>query len=196
MAWLVATVGFAAGLMIPVGVLTSTASALIVTFFGLVAAGIFPAVSLLVANTLSGGQSVANLLKLKHELDVIVDRMLHLLAILGLGAVAIIIIELDVSLALPSIGSIDLPVAVAELPERILQAIAFGALVAVADRTRLIFSAFKLVMKARYELALSDSRKRLAQSSPSRQDIASSFRTPENFGARPKNDESGVSGEE
>ena len=54
----VAIIVFIIGTLIPAGTLENGLDSLIVTFFGLLAAGIIPAISLLVANTLSSALSV------------------------------------------------------------------------------------------------------------------------------------------
>lgn len=169
---------------LPTDLLSEESAVLIVTFFGLVAAGLLPAMSLVVGDTLTGARSVAKLLTLKQDIDDLLRQMLRLLAILMVGAIVTVLKLLEWPAFPDVIRGMQVPDWADEVPARVVQAAIFVCVLLSLNRTRVIAVAFKTVLNARFEMALADSRQRLEEKTPSSDDVASTFKTPEGFGAK------------
>jgi len=180
---------FTVGLLIPARSIDDGLAALLVTFFGLVAAGTIPAMSLLSGSVMSPTRSVARLITLKASLDTLLRQLSGMLYASILGAVAVIVLVFGVP-SLP-IGWLPVPdylswlmVFAADFPERALQALVLLALFVAGDRIRVIKLTFKMALKARFELALEEARRRTDENAPSAEDVSEAFSTPPGFGAK------------
>lgn len=151
---------FLAGLALPTDVLSGGTEGLLVTFFGLMAAGIIPAMSLLVANTLSPSFSVKRLDELKIEVSGLLAKLGQTLGFIVAGACLVIVAQLD----LPQLPSelFDRPVAVwvQNFPERVIQSGSFMFFIVALDRLRVVQSAFLSVFNQRFEIVRKESEAR------------------------------------
>lgn len=190
------------GVQFGTGLLDGAGASIVVTFFGLLAAAILPALSLLAANTIAPGFSVAKVKALKSKLDALISQLVDVLWMLLIAGLAVIFLQFD----LPTIGQksgwswiskleamvparfVWLPDYVAtilnELPERALQAIAFTCFMLCLDRMRVVPAAFRQVLNASFELAITDSKKRLEMAAPRREEVETAFPTSSSFGER------------
>ncbi|MBN9674662.1 hypothetical protein [Salipiger bermudensis] len=189
MIWLISSVFFALGAMLPVASFTDGVASVLVTFFGLMATAILAALSLLVGNVLSSAWTVSKLRELKSELDSLITKMTRTLAVLVIGALCVIVYQLGLPKIDFNIFPAWLPVASlpswsAELPQRLVQGLVSLCLGLCADHIVVVSRAFKKVLDARYELALADSVRRTERAAPKSEDIATGFATPKDFGAR------------
>lgn len=192
--------------------LGSGIASLVITFFGLLATAILPALSLLVANTLAPGLSVAQTQNLHQKLERLINRLVEILGMLLVGALGVIIHQIG----LPELTTLNahvwyselfmwlpalfeplkdcISLLVQELPARAVQALIFVCVCLCLDRTRIVPSAFRQVLKASYELAVTDSQKRLLVAAPSAEQIRTDFQTSPNFGTSVKRGTSDTTG--
>lgn len=181
---------FAIGLMFPIGSLDTELAALCATVFGLIAAGIFPAVSLLVGAPIPSSFSVQKIDEFEAATETLASRLLAALGLILIGGIAILASSFD----LPTLAGLEtmipkLPASVAAwleyLPERVIQATTFATLVMSIDRLRVVASAFLQVRKLRFEIARLSARERLADAGAnSCASVASNFATDPEFGRR------------
>ena len=194
---------FLVGLSFDGDTLSDAVAGLVVTFFGLLAAAILTALSLLVANTISPGLSVSKTQELNNKLVSLVGKLVTVLGLLLMGATAAIIHRIG----LPDLGkptswvwyfnmmNLHPNIAFAfewvsecvnELPSRSAQSLVFVAFVLCLDRMRIVPTAFRRVLNASYNLAITDSQRRLKLAAPTDDDLRSAFPTPPNHGERKK----------
>lgn len=180
---------FWVGLIVPAGVIDSGLAALLVTFFGLLAAGIIPAMSLLVGGVLSPSRSVARVISLKGDLDLLLQRLAGTLATIIVGALTVMLVSTgQFTLTIPHETLAPIPSIVREglstLPNRLLQASSFLCLFLSLDRLRVVNEAFKAALNARFELTLEEAQRELRDRAPTAADVASAFPTQSGFGSR------------
>lgn len=182
---ILAIVVLLAGLALPPGTIDGGLRAMLITFFGLLSAGLLPAVSLLVSGTLSPSFSVKRLDELKISADALVRKLLQTLGLLVLGAVFLMVLEVGApKIPNPVLWPVrfDIPAWVTDLPERILQsAVVFSFLVGL-DRLRVAASSFKRVFLERYELARVESERRIKRNGEKLGRATEFFATSEDFG--------------
>lgn len=153
---------FVGSVFLPVGLLNdNNLGSLLVTFFGILSAGIIPALSLLVSSTLSSSLSVLRLDELHSAVASLVGKLLQTLAYLVVGAAAIFVSEVGVPKLPSNVGEWLVPTELIDAPERLIQALVFTAFVIGVDRLRLVAAAFKAVLQRKYELTKLDSEKRV-----------------------------------
>lgn len=182
MIWGLALVVFVGGWFIPPGTLDGNLGTLVVTFFGLVSAGILPAISLLVGNTLSSSLSVRKLDELKAGLDSLMRKLLETLGFLVIGAVLIMVQEVGLPNLPKQVFEVDVPGWLQEAPIRVVQAGVLACFFVGMDRIRLVASAFRRVLTERYELARADSVERIRKNAGSIGEVRNLFPKTSNFG--------------
>lgn len=186
---LMASVFFGLGVTLPVAALDEAVSGLLVTFFGLMATAILAAMPLLIGNVLSSAWTVSKLISLKTELDALINKMTQVLLTVMVGSVLVIVHRIG----LPSIDETVLEAVLPagwetswaiNLPQKLVQGLVAVCVGFCFDHITVIVHAFKKVLKARYELALADSRRRTRTQAPTEMETREQFSTPEGFGAR------------
>jgi hypothetical protein len=180
---------FCIGLLLPIGLLGPEQATIIVTFLGLMIAGILPALSLVVGNTVSASFSSSKLKELDVETTHLMNRLLGTLGAVLVGAGTVFISTytlptIQVGSLIP-VESIFFGVAewFVDLPERVVQATAFASVVLCTDRLRLVATAFRRVRELRFELAKLDSVIKMKQIAPTDSEVRSAFRRSEAFGS-------------
>ncbi|MBT2131241.1 hypothetical protein [Aliiroseovarius lamellibrachiae] len=182
MIWIVAIIAFAAGLWIPIGAIDIGLAGLLVTFFGLLSASVLPAMSLLVANTLSPRNSVKSLNRLYDRTARLIRKLWQTLGFLVTGAIFSIVVA-KTNTPLPNeILSLDVPCWAKNAPNQIIQSIVCTCFVVGLDRLRVIGSAFKSVLDERYDLAVSASQKNARDNLKEQKKIDEIFPKSERFG--------------
>lgn len=183
MIWGLALVVFVGGLFIPPGTLDGALGTLVVTFFGLVSAGILPAISLLVGNTLSSSLSVRKLDELKAGVDSLIRKLLETLGFLVTGAVLVMVQEVGLPNLPEQMLEVDVPGWLQEAPIRVVQAGVLACFFVGIDRIRLVASAFRRVLTERYDLARADSFERIRKNAGSISEVRALFPKTPNFGS-------------
>lgn len=164
-------------------------ASMVITFFGLLAAGIVPAMSLLVGVQTSPTKSVVRLNNLKASLTDTLWRLGGVLATVILGSFAIIFSQMpfpspavpaEVLDALPSHihGLLNSPL------QRLFLAVACVCLFLSLDRLRIVFSTFKAVLNARFEIAVEEAGRTLTEKAESSVSIEAVFPQSPKFGRR------------
>lgn len=157
---LIAVLIFLGGLALPLGSMSDAKGGLLVAFFGLMAAGIIPAMSLLVANTLSPSFSVKRLDELKREVGRLLAKLGQTLGFVIAGSVLVIVAQFDLPVLPPRLFDLAVPDWVRPIAERMVQAGAFSCFIVALDRLRVVNAAFSSVFRQRYEIARKDSEVR------------------------------------
>lgn len=189
MVWLLYITLLALGLAIPPGSVDDSLAGVLVTFFGLVAAGVIPAMSLLVGNVMSPARSVASIISLKASLDVLLKQLGLMLVAVIAGGLFVIVLSFDLPRLPISISDLNqaaprLASFIVDLPERFLQALTLVSLFHAVDRMRVVKHTFKIVLHAQFQLALEEARRRIEDRAPSTAAVAEAFPTPDRFGKR------------
>lgn len=154
---LVVIPAFLVGLALPLGAISDAKGALVVTFFGLMAAGIIPAMALLAANTLSPAFTVKRLDELLKEVSRLLEKLGQTLRFVILGSVFVIIAQFDLPSLPPKLLGLDIPDTIRPVTYRLVQAVSFVCFIVALDRLRLVLVAFSSVLRQRYEIARKDS---------------------------------------
>jgi len=170
------------GLALPLGSVSGAKGGLLVTFFGLMAAGIIPAMSLLVANTLSPSFSVKRLDELESEVSVLLSKLGQTLGFVIAGSVLVIVAQFDMPVLPPRIFDLTIPEWVRPIAEQLVQAGAFACFIFALDRLRVVNSAFTSVFRQRYEIARKEGEARTKRNGRQLGGAREYFPKPDHFG--------------
>jgi MFS family permease len=184
---LLGALAFAVGAALPVGVHSDALRGMLVTLFGLLSAGLIPAMSLMVSMSYPSSYSVARIQSLDREIGLLLERMKATLALNLAGAVLALVSQAGLpkyGFELPFYGSAL--VAVDRIPDRLVAGSILACLVLSLDRLRLYVVAFRAVRKLRMDLALEEARDRLKSQAPDAAVVRTIF--PSTAGSAPKVD--------
>lgn len=172
--------GLAFGAALPTGILShGDAGRLLVTFLGLVAAGILPTVSLILTSMTASGRSVHRLSQLKHELESCVSALFVLFGLICLSVGQLLLLSLPVTEMVQQwLPLFTLP----KFVDRIGQAIVFGLLGFVLLRAFLIPAIVQRSLAIRAEIAIEEAQRRTKENAPGHGEIAATFKTKSGFG--------------
>lgn len=183
--YLLPTLVFILGMLLPPGLLTDTVLQLLVTFFGLIAAGLIPAMSLLLSVNYPTHYSVARITRLDDEVGALLSKMKTTLVILVAGGVFVLVSQVglptwDVRVPLPRIGDVEAD----NFLGRLLFAAILTCFVVSLDRLRLFSVAFRRVQSVRRELAIEEARSRLKAQALDASDVRLMYPTSPSHGAK------------
>ena len=150
---------FALGYLIPVGTLDATVAILVVTFFGLLAAGIIPAVSLLVSVQMPTVYSVARVDEVDREFGHLTRRLIKTFGLILAGTTITIahMAGLPDGLEQAALRLLEFTGDPVVLPqsafERLSQALVVAALMLSFDQLRVVGTAFQKVRQLQVAVA-------------------------------------------
>ncbi len=180
MIWLVFGIAFLLALGLPADALDGTVASMIITFFGLLAAGFVPAITLLASTSFSGKHTVKRLRELKRDTDILSDRIMSTLTFILVGGIFSIISAIHEEYNIEyNIFGIDMNIH--DIFDRILQAVVVACFVVAIDRMRLMKSAFQRVLEERYKAAEEEAKSRIDDNASSLE-VKSAFKRPASFG--------------
>jgi hypothetical protein len=177
---------FLGGVFIPPSTLSDELGTLLITFFGIMSAGVIPAISLLVSSTLSSSLSVKKLDDLKVETETLVRKLVETLAFLVIGAILIMADQMGIPKLPSSIGTFTMPSWFPSAAERSVQSGVLVSFLIGLDRLRLVGSSFKRVLNERYQLSRADSELRIKRNGASVGNAEDYFSKSTNFGEEVK----------
>lgn len=153
---------------------------LLVTFFGLLSAGILPALTLLVSASLPSAFTVARLNQLDRDTGALIKGLVSTLAYILTGGVLLLILAASEPLPIlrfrPS-GYQAIDQFLPEAPDRLLQALVFACFCVALDRLRVFVATFRMIREARHQGALEEARRQLDTKAPTRDDLRYAFKT-------------------
>jgi hypothetical protein len=165
------------GGFLPPGTLTADGARMLVTFLGLVAASIMPAITLLVGSLTSGGRSVLAIQNLDRELQVAIDALFLLF-----GCVCIIVLCL-VALNTPPIAMLKvIPHLTSEILPRLGQVFVVAISSLILIRIGMIPAIIRRVLEIRTQNAVEEARRKIMEMAPDSAKIRQSFETKAEFG--------------
>lgn len=165
----------AIGVFLPPGTLSAGLRSDLITFFGLLSAGMMPAMTLLLTANVPETQSVKQAQALVEESRQLLSGLMRSLAYTLGGGVLVL-----VSSAWTPVLDVDTPYnQLTEIiktgPDRLFQAAIFTLFVLCLDRLRIVVAAFETVRKLNGQISLGKARENLSKL-PSDEDVRSMFR--------------------
>lgn len=171
------------GFLLPTEVLSSGMQSLLITFFGLLSAGLIPAITLLLTAPVPTSYSVAHLEQLEAKTEALLDGLISTLKVILIGGVATLIAGAGVSKISFLPGDLPLGHIIEQAPHRFLQAVVFSCFVIGLDRLRIFVAALRTARALRRDYALDEARRHLAQTAPTSDDVKAMFKRHPAFGA-------------
>ncbi len=176
---------FLGGAILPAGVLDDALSGMLVTFFGLLSAGLIPAMSLLVSMSYPASYSVARIRSLDDQVGVVLERMKATLAMYVAGTVLVLVSQVGLPVWTFSVPLSDgKSLTVEDCLGRLLAGAILACLFVSLDRLRLYVVAFRQVRQLRLDLAVEEARGRLKSQAPDAAAVRNLFPTGPNHGAK------------
>lgn len=172
------------GVLLPPGMLTDGMRSLLVMFFGLMATGILPAMSLLLGAPFPSRYTVARVQEMDDKLGKLLDKLMSTLKLLIAGGALVLVSQFGIGQVEFLTGIELLDAVIADAPDRLLQAAVFTCLIIALDRLRVVGFAFQVVRQVRRDMALDDALKRLDTSAMSEDDVRKAFPTTPGHGAK------------
>jgi hypothetical protein len=173
----VLALGFAAGAALPAGAITADAARMLITFLGLVAASILPAVTLMVNSIASGGRSVRAIELLGGEARRLIAALFIVLALTGAAVLALVALSTPTPWRLPSV------LGVAEYRIRFGQGVALAVILVTLNRTRVVPSTIFRCLRLKTEMVVEEAKQRVEDHAPKPGEIAATFSNKPGFGA-------------
>lgn len=175
-------IAFILGFILPESVLSGSTQPLLVTFFGLLSAGLIPAVVLLLTAQLPSSYSVAQVTKVEAETDQLLNRLISTLSIIVLGGVATMVSAAGTPVLSFQTKLHLLNPYLENVPHRVLQGIVFACFVIGLDRLRIFAATLKAARKLRRDFTLEEAKRHLERTAPSPDEVKAGFRRSQNFG--------------
>lgn len=171
-------IAFGIGVFLPPGTLSAEMRTLLVTFFGLLSAGLLPALTLLVSAPPPTSFTVARLNKLDLETQGLIRGLISTLAYILAGGVMVLVAATPLlAVKMPATGHAVFDKLLSTVPERLLQAAVFSCFCVALDRLRVFVMTFKSIQSARSESAIEEAKRRIDAKVPTRENLRSSFKT-------------------
>lgn len=182
MIWLVFGIAFVLALGLPPNTLDGMVGAMVITFFGLLAAGFVSAISLLVSASLSGTYTVKRLEKVKNEVEHLCRLIISTISFIIAGGVfSVVAVIIGRYKGAVFCVSHDYCFDICMVVNRITQALIVSCLVISLDRMRLIRVAFFKSLEEKYKAA-EDAAKLRVDENLSSIEIKSAFKRSGDFG--------------
>lgn len=174
--WLICAAAFGGGAALDPGVIAGEAARLLVTFFGLVAAGILPTISLVIGGMTSSGRSVKALDELKSEMEVAMSALFVLFALVSIAVATLVALSLpqpSITHRIPFVG---------EFYARFLQGFVVGISAVVVNRATHIPTILRRSLDVRYRIAVEEAKRKISENAPAPATIKEAFPTHPDFG--------------
>lgn len=182
--YLFAAITFMIGAVLPTSALSSDMQSLLITFFGLLSAGLIPAITLLLTAQVPSNYTVAHLEKLEAETDALVEGLISTLVIILIGGIATLIANVGLPIVRVQTAYPTLDKLIEFAPQRFMQAFVFTCFVIGLDRLRIFAAALRTTRALRRDLALGEARRRLNESAPTADEVKVLFKRSATFGAK------------
>ena len=151
----------AVGAALTPGTISGDARSMLITFLGLFSASILPTVSLLVNSMTTGGRSIHSIQKLESELQAAMDALFLLFGCIAVAVGALIALAIS-----PPVMLTRVPYLTTEVLPRIGQALVVCAASTIVLRAGQIPAILRRSLAVRYEIALTEARRKLADNAP------------------------------
>lgn len=178
--WIALGVAFPFGAALPSATFGGDSARLLITFLGLVSAGILPTVSLVIGLMASSGRSVQAVNELKTELQAAIEA---LLALFGFGVLAVAAL-LVLSLPLHAWGD-GLPY-IAEGTRLFAQGTVCGASTLIVFRAGQVSAILRRSLEIKHKIAVDEAKRETSDNAPSAKAVRDAFPTHPDYGRTTK----------